>query len=327
MEEKKTVADVLIERLLEDVDKEGLMPWQRPYRVYYPFNWVTKKVYRGINRLILPMGEYLTKNQINEINKSKGQDYRFAKGIKWYPVVYFTNDERKESVEKVLDIVSKSAMDVDPNKVGYLFNYGGRSFYRTDDGQYVSIRKVFKYYNVADRKYFVNSKGETLPSRLETGEIEITKSEPKRVIEEYVRRSGVNIDYGYTGIPCYKPHLDMVCLNPHSKGEDEWFSTAFHELGHSTGAEKRLNRVGVTSSKGDRSMYAAEECIAEICAALCCSECGIYTFSTSESRSYENNLAYVSAWKKLVKDFGKEIIYIASGAEKAFELIVGVEAG
>ncbi len=36
------------------------MPWQKPYTQYNAFNYFTLKAYRGINRLILPFGEYLT---------------------------------------------------------------------------------------------------------------------------------------------------------------------------------------------------------------------------------------------------------------------------
>ena len=71
------------------------------------------------------------------------------------------------------------------------------------------------------------------------------------------------------------------------------------------------------------STYAVEECIAEITACLCCAETGISDFETSCSEEYDNSVSYVQAWKKRVKDWGKDFIYIVSQADKAFNMICG----
>lgn len=84
----KYVADVILDRFLKDVEETNTMPWQRPYSQYNAFNYFTLQPYSGINRLMLPFGEYMTANQIDSYNKSKNEDYRFQKGIVWYPVVF-----------------------------------------------------------------------------------------------------------------------------------------------------------------------------------------------------------------------------------------------
>ncbi|MBQ1778558.1 MAG: hypothetical protein IIZ93_10420, partial [Acidaminococcaceae bacterium] len=38
----------------------------------------------------------------------------------------------------------------------------------------IKDRNILRYYEVADRHFFQNARGECLPSRIETGEIEIT---------------------------------------------------------------------------------------------------------------------------------------------------------
>ena len=81
MAEKKTVSQILIERFLKDVDEKESMPWQRPYKRYNAFNWSTGTPYRGINRIMLDFGEYLTANQLNQYNKEHNEDFRFQKGI------------------------------------------------------------------------------------------------------------------------------------------------------------------------------------------------------------------------------------------------------
>ena len=114
-----------------------------------------------------------------------------------------------------------------------------------------------------------------MPSRIETGEVEIIHSEPQETINNYVQREGIRVQ-SIPDVPCYIPALDMVQLNPYTKGETTWYSTAFHGFAHSTGAKKRLKRIGITgSSRGlseteEKSRYAVEECIAEITASLCC---------------------------------------------------------
>lgn len=319
---KKTAAEVIIERFLADVDEKGTMPWQRPYERYNAFNYFSGATYRGINRLILPFGEYITRNQMNKYNKEKNEDYKFQKGIQWFPIVYFT--EQKKDISKS---EMEEKFDVDWSDDGYVGSDNIWNYY-VFEGKGYKKRNVLKYYEVADRKWFKNSKGEMLPSRVESGEVVIVHEEPKKVIDAYIERSGVEVVYDSADTPCYLPMLDKIELNPYIKDEEAWYSTAFHEFAHSTGAENRLNRKGVNYPKGidnkeKKDLYAVEECIAEITASLLCAECGIYTMETSESKEYENNLAYVHVWKKRVQDWGKSFIYIVSQADKAFNYILG----
>lgn len=322
---KKSVADIIIEKFLKDVEEKGTMPWQRPYERYNAFNYFTKKTYRGINRLILPFGEYITKKQINEYNRENNEDFRFQKGILWYPVVFFTVQEKDISIEELKEIFGE---DININEDGYI---GSDNIwtYGIKNGKAIKKRNILKYFEVAERHHFKNSKGEMLPSRLELGEVEIVKEKPMDVIEGYLSRNNtLSIDYDSPGTPCYIPSLDKVELNPFVAEEDSWFSIAFHELAHSTGHASRLNRKGINRKRGIKSkdkdnLYAVEECIAEITASLLCAECGIYDFQTSETKQYNNSIAYVQGWKKRVEDWGKEFIYIVSQADKAFNYILG----
>lgn len=312
-----SVVDIIIENFLKDVEEKGTMPWQRPYEVYNSFNYFSEKTYRGINRLLLPFGEYMTAHQINEYNKTHGTDFRFQKGIHWYPVVYFTVQKYPVSVEKIAELFPDYLSK--PN--GYLFTFEGYGYFKEGD-VYFRQRNVLKYYSVAERQYFKDSNGNMLPSKIETGEVEVTMSDPQKVADDYIKREGVKLE-STNGVPCYVPAIDLVRINPHMQNQEEYFSTLFHELGHSTGATGRLNRL--KPAKKDKDGYAKEECVAEICAYLCCAECGIYDMKTSESMAYENNLAYVASWKKRVLDWKKDFIYIVSQADKAFNYIMGEE--
>ena len=316
-EEKRTAAQIVIESFLKDVDERGTMPWQRPYERYESFNYFSKKAYRGINRLILPSGEYITRKQINDYNKQHGEDFRFQKGIEWFPVVFFKPDVRKISQDEF----SSMFPDVSPDENFYKFKDGW--IYAVQGGQLVKRRNILRYYMVAERHHFKNSKGEMLPSRIESGEVVITKSNPKTVWNDYIARTGIVVRETI-GTPCYSPAEDVIELNRYTSSEDAWFSIAFHEAGHSTGHKSRLNRRGVASIIMPGSdVYAEEECIAEICAFLCCAETGITNMKTSGTAEYDNSIAYVQAWKKRVRDWGSSFIYIVSQADKAFNYICG----
>lgn len=221
----------------------------------------------------------MTAHQINEYNSANGTNYRFAKGIKWFPVIFFKKDEKKISREELMEKFPDAPDSVTEDKsVG---SEDGWNFIVKADGTCVRTRNVLKYYNVADRKFFVDENGNCLPSKIETGEVEITLSDPKKVMQWYIDRSGVRV-MDTVKAPSYVPALDIVYLNKHMKSEKEWFSTAFHELGHSTGHPSRLARKFAANVKS--LDYAKEECVAEICASLCCAECGIYELNTSLSR-------------------------------------------
>lgn len=339
-EGRKTVADIIIDRFLKDVDEKESMPWQRPYERYNAFNYFTKIPYRGINRLILPFGEYITKNQIQQYNKEKGyliyengkfvgmkpEAYRFVKGIQWIPVVFFKREVKDASLEEFAEEYPDRVVDLTDE--GRFVGRIGAWSYRVHKGGLIKDRKILRYYEVADRKFFQNAAGECLPSRIETGEVKITKSRPSDVFNGYIEREGIEVDRNYGGVPCYIPLLDQIKLNPYIKGEenaeDKWFSVAFHEAGHSTGAKMRLNREGVAKvDPNNEDQYAQEEVIAEICCCLCCAETGIYDFKTSGMDEYDNNIAYVQSWKKRIKNWGSKFVFLVSQADKAFNYICG----
>ena len=309
------VINILIDRFLKDVDEVGSMPWQQPYKRYNSINYVSMKPYRGINRLLLPFGEYLTANQINTINKEKGEDYKFKKGIKWYPVSYYSTNE-KPATEQEISVLASKGFDI--NEYGYIGQDSYWVYYNTETG-YTKRKSVLRYYMVADRHDFVNSRGEIPPSRFELGDVELTLSKPKEVIDKYVATSKVKVSYNHNGSPYYSPQSDKVYLNPHHVSEEEYFSTAFHEFAHSTGAESRLCRKSIVTNS--KELYATEECIAEIAAYLCCSECGISSFVTSGTKQYSNSAAYVHYWKERVRDFGGKLLSICSQADQAFNYI------
>lgn len=321
MEEKKTAAEVLIEKFLAIVDSTGKMPWQCPYKKYNAFNWVTLSTYRGFNRLMLDFGEYVTAAQMREYNKSHNTDFRFMKGISWFPIAYFNENKKAVSVEDIIDIFGEEAL----SKEGNIGRSNGWLYRKNKEGGYERVRNILRYYNVANIEDFEDPNGNKPISKVASEEVVITLSDPKNIINDYLERENIKVEKT-TKVPCYIPMTDTVQLTNLVKTEADYFSIAFHELAHSTGAAKRLNRPGVAGTVKYGSIeYAIEECIAEITAFLCLSECGIETFTTSGTMAYENQISYVQNWKERIRDFGSSFIYIVSQADRAFQYIMGMD--
>ena len=78
---------------------------------------------------------------------------------------------------------------------------------------------------------------------------------------------------------------------------EEYYSTLFHELTHSTGHERRLNRATLTDlCPFGSTNYSKEELVAEMGAAFLCGVSGI------ENRTVDNSAAYIASWLRVLQE-------------------------
>ena len=142
----------------------------------------------------------------------------------------------------------------------------------------------------------------------------------EEIISDYTRRSGVTLHHQEGDRAYYQPSSDTVTIPTLTQFSEiaEYYSTAFHELTHSTGHESRLDRLSKTAYFGSEA-YSKEELIAEIGAAALVNHVGLETPS-----SFRNNAAYVQSWLKALKDDKRLIVSAAGKAEKAVNLILGI---
>jgi len=122
------------------------------------------------------------------------------------------------------------------------------------------------------------------------------------------------------GSAFYHPADDIISI-PEIKDfakAEEFYSTLFHEMVHSTGHKKRLGRNGVTklSAFGSHE-YSKEELVAEIGAAMLCGLAGI------EQVTIDNSAAYIQNWLRVLSNDSKFIVSAASQAQKAVDYITG----
>lgn len=111
----------------------------------------------------------------------------------------------------------------------------------------------------------------------------------------------------------YRPSTDEVLL-PGAEcfvSADAYYSVAFHELTHWTGAASRLDR-GLKGVFGSRE-YAREELVAELGSAMIASRFGIdYT---------AENADYIAGWLRPLGNNPKELVTMARDAAKAAEYL------
>lgn len=112
---------------------------------------------------------------------------------------------------------------------------------------------------------------------------------------------------------CYRPGSDEVFLPPPEAffTSDGYYSVAFHELAHWTGAPHRLGRDH-TGTFGTPA-YAKEELIAELSSAMIASRFGIdYT---------AENASYIASWLRPLGNDPKQLIAITRDAAKAADYL------
>lgn len=274
------VYEIITKKLIEKMEA-GVIPWKQPWtNKGVAVNWKTQKPYRGINKFILPRGgEFASKKQI----LAAGGRIKYEEMRKSHIVVYWlwTAEKDKETGEET-----------------------GKKF-----------AKPFFY-----QVWEINTQCTGLTSK--RGEITTFEHDPIEEAEKIIQ--------GYPGAPTigfasgkavYTPALDSISVPPLQDYEivDEYYSTLFHEMAHSTEHTKRLNRKGITEDiKFGSEKYAKEELIAEFGAAMLCGVAGI------DNSTLDNSAAYLDAWLGRLKKDPKLAVTAAAQAQKAADYILGV---
>lgn len=146
-----------------------------------------------------------------------------------------------------------------------------------------------------------------------------TDAAAEAVITNYVNREGVRLEHQEGDRAFYQPSTDRIVLPLLKQFAEtaEYYGSAFHEMVHSTGHVKRLNRLDATAYFGSDT-YSKEELVAEIGAAALVNRVGLET-----DKSFRNNAAYVQNWLQVLKNDKRFIVSAAGKADKAVALILG----
>ncbi len=176
--------------------------------------------------------------------------------------------------------------------------------------------KVYRVFNVEQCEFIEgNEYLEALEGKLNE---EPVPTIPQELTDDYLRRESIELDTDhFNPVAMYSPGKDSITMPDRSiyTCNDEFFMTLFHEMAHSTGHPKRLNRFEVSSSKYDFDGYCLEELVAEIAANFLSAETGI-------NPDFFNSLAYIKGWIPSLKEHPRWIVSAAAKAERAVEYIL-----
>ena len=117
---------------------------------------------------------------------------------------------------------------------------------------------------------------------------------------------------------CYRPATDTIHLPPRDAfiNPEAFYSTALHEMCHSSGHPSRLNRD--FSGRFGTEAYAFEELIAELGSAFLNADLGII------GSTLQDHADYLASWVKILKEDKKAILTAAAQASKAHAFIKGL---
>ena len=280
---KFDIYEAVTERIITQLEK-GVIPWRMPWKTgekvgrltakTVAFNRVTKTAYSALNQFLLAKpGEYATFNQWKDAGGS------VKKGAKSHMVVFWK-------------VYQKTETDT------------------TEDGEEETKIKgipVLRYYHV----FHIDDVDGVKP--LTFSEDEPVKfnaeEEAENVISAYLDREGIALEYGGARA-YYSPSRDYIRLPQRSqfgKNGAEFYSTAFHEITHSTGHATRLNRGLNGCAAFGSEDYSKEDLIAEIGAAGALSLLGIET-----PDSFTNSVAYVQSWIQALRNDPRMIVSASS---------------
>jgi antirestriction protein ArdC len=292
-EKFKDIYQEVTDAVIEQMEK-GKLVWRCGWsRAGLPNNVTTGVNYRGWNVFWLnfhtminsyPTPRYLTFKQALDLggNIRKGE-----KGVK---IIYWATIELKRLEEKQ-DLADDEA-----------------------EIRQRMVPKIYTVFNIAQTEGIIFSGTDIMPDQ------SIHRIEACEEIVHNMPDPPVISDKGQ--FPVYYPHRDEVALPDilSFKSAEEYYSALFHELAHSTGHERRLNRSEITEVTGYGSEpYSREELTAELASAYLCAITGI------GQQTIENSAAYLQGWLKVLKDDKTLLIKAAGQAQKAADYIQALQ--
>lgn len=279
-----SVYEIITERIIKQLEA-GVAPWHKPWsergRAGLPKNLVSSREYRGINVWILHSSEFSSPYWLT-FKQALELGGHVRKGETGLPVVYWKFGTRE--LQDGDDVIEKS---------------------------YVLCR----YYTV-----FNLEQCESVPGPSATP-ITNPATTPIESCDQVVNgwSDKPNIQHGGDRAS-YSRVQDCVRM---PKAEDfvsseEYYSTLFHELAHSTGHTSRLNRSTLTEMEffGDQN-YSREELVAEMGAAFLCGITGI------DNKTINTTSSYLRSWLDVLKADSRVVLVAAGQSQKAVDYILG----
>ena len=278
---RANVYQIITDQIIRQLE-QGVAPWRKPWRAELPLNLISGKPYRGLNVFLLASQGYASRYwlTLNQANKLGGH---VKKGERSTLVTFWHIGEER---------TVRSADGIERKQTPFLLRY-----YR--------VFNVCQTEGIADKLGLGNSSPRVLS--IEQCESIVERMPNRPAIEKSDRA-------------WYRPSTDQVGMPARElfHSSEEYYSTLFHELTHSTGHASRIGREGIEqlNAFGSES-YSREELVAEMGAAMLCRFAGI------SPHTLENSAAYLQSWLRVLKSDSRMVVTAASAAQKAADYILG----
>ncbi|MDA2931250.1 zincin-like metallopeptidase domain-containing protein [Acidobacteria bacterium AH-259-O06] len=280
MKAYEVITNKIIERL-----EQGTIPWHQPWSAEMPKNLITKKAYRGINVFLLGSMGYANPYWLS-FKQAKQLGGHVRRGEHSTPVVFW------------------KWLEKDTGEVN-------------EDGEPIIKRvSVLRYYNVFNVDQCEDIPAEKIPP-LENGREFHPIKEAENTVQVMPQRPKIEHRDAQA---YYRPSSDTVNMPQPElfQSSEEYYSTLFHELTHSTGHQSRLNRLDTDNLAPFGSKdYSQEELVAEMGAAFLCGHCRI------ENQTMDNSAAYIQGWLRRLRNDKRMVVFAAAQAQKAADYILG----
>jgi|GEM_PF-1223201 len=259
-----------------------------------PFNPLTDKKYKGSNNLRLSTSALIQNFKDPRwmtFNQAKEKGYIIKKGAKSTSIYYY----------QYMDRLTKKPFDV--RRIENLAEEE-REKYKKEN-----VYSLLKKYNVFNAEQI---------DGIEKYQDEIDISKRNDILEKILSNSEASIYYDQTEKAFYNLKKDTI----HLPGKENFtnienlYSVALHEMAHSTGHEKRLNR-NMEGTFGDKD-YAKEELIAEFSSVFMQQEINLKI----DDRQLENNAAYIKSWNNVLKENPEILFEAIKEAQKVNDYIL-----
>jgi len=278
--------------IVKQIESNGILPWRCPWQVSstnncLPFNFASKRSYRGINTLIL-WSEAIMKGYSSNAWLTFKQAQALGGSV------------RKGETSTRCIYVGMSTVEKEQNS--------------TKEDQWFSFQKVYSLFNIeqVDGVDLTSGNEEPLP---DVNPCTLLDDSSDALLQAYCDNTGVIIR---TGGPSafYSPALDVIKMPTSFISGEGYIATLAHEIVHSTGHQKRLNRFDEQQLSFNRhkDAYAFEELIAELGSAFICAELNI-------EGQHEQHVSYLESWLRHFKSDTSFLFKAAAAASKAHRYI------
>ena len=289
----------LVDQVLANLEKGNLFWTQGWVAAGAPESAVTGKKYRGINNLYLSlvaMAENYGDNRWATFRQMEEKGWTFKKDEEGHTL----GKGKSVSVEdyEMRDKETKRRFDRSV--------LDGMTFDEQREYMDKNVYWLRKFYRVFNCSLMDGVPAKEMPT------IDVNdRIEKAEAILDYWNANESKIVYGGSQA-FYRPSTDEVHLPEREKfkSTQSFYDTAFHEIGHSTGHQSRLNR-DLSGGFGSQS-YAMEELRAEIASIFMAQDLGI---EPSEDR-LQNNAAYIQSWKDEIKENPNALFTAIADADK-----------